>query len=66
VRPAKTIITSFSKRFLIRLDSFAETFTSGHHHGDGNNSPGDAEHGQHGSAFMRPQRAKRIFQQILE
>ena len=66
VRPEKIDHHVFAKSFLIFLNALAEAFAGGNHHRDGNNSPGDAEHGQHRSPLVSPQRRQRIFQQIFK
>src|ERR1700676_1492694 len=51
---------------LISLDTYAEAFAGGDHHSDGDNSPGDAEHGQQRAPLVRPQRSQRVFEQVAK
>src|SRR5207244_9181405 len=56
----------FAKRFLIFLDAVAETFARSHHDSDGDNSPGDAEHGEERAALLRPERHQRIAKKVTK
>src|SRR6266481_1260519 len=52
----------FAKSFLVILNALAKPLARGDHHGDGDDAPGDAEHRQHGSALMGPERGQRVSQ----
>ena len=54
-----------AKTFLVFLDADAKPLAGGDHHGDGDDSPGDAEHRQHGAPLVRPEGRQRVPQQIL-
>ena len=52
----------FAKRFLVILNPLAKTLAGRDHHGNGDDAPSDAEHRQHGSALMGPERCQRVSQ----
>ncbi len=44
--------------------SLAQSFAGRHHQNDGNDSPGDAEHGQERAQFVRPKGTQHIADEI--
>ena len=48
------------KGLLLPLLADAQTFTGRHHQSDGNDPPGDAEHGQEGAQLVCPQGAESV------
>jgi hypothetical protein len=45
---------------------FAKPLSGGHHQDDGDDAPGDPEHGQKGSQLVRPKRAKYVENQVFQ
>src|SRR5437660_1714162 len=50
----------FAKRARLLFLAFAEAFAGRNHQYDGNNAPGDSEHGQKGTELMGPQGSKHV------
>jgi len=55
-----------TKGFLIFLNAGAEAFAGGNHNGDGDDAPGDSEHGQESAPFMCPESGQRVAEKVAE